>query len=130
MARSYHSPDSAGLLPEDDNSMTTELAVSRRGTSVCNVRSLDSSATWSVPPAPLTRTPPWGSRTVKIVPRPGRLCTVMEPPCASAIHFVIASPRPVPGRSPVRERAGSARQNRSKMCGRSPGAMPIPCPAR
>ena len=62
---------------------------------------------------PLPRSP--GQPHVNTVPRPGRLCTVIDPPCASAIHFVIARPSPVPGRSPVRERAGSARQKRSKM---------------
>ena len=50
----------------------------------------------------------------------------MTPPCASTIHFEIASPRPVPGCSPVRERARSARQKRSNTLGRSPGAIPIP----
>src|SRR5690606_8499871 len=50
-----------------------------------------------------------GRLTVKTVPRPGRLCTVMEPPCASAIHLVIARPNPAPGRAPVRVRAVSTR---------------------
>src|SRR5256886_12363913 len=46
-----------------------------------------------------------------------------------SIHLEMASPNPAPGRSPVRVRAESARQKRSKMCGRSPGAMPIPVSA-
>ena len=50
----------------------------------------------------------------------------MVPPWASAIHLQMARPSPVPERSPVRVRAESARQKRSKMCGRSPGAMPTP----
>jgi hypothetical protein len=43
----------------------------------------------------------------------------MAPPWAWAIHWAIASPRPKPPRSDARERARSARQNRSKMKGRS-----------
>src|SRR5205807_765408 len=66
---------------------------------------------------------------MNVVPRPGRLTTSIRPPCASAIHLQMASPRPAPGRSPVRVRAESARQNRSKMWGRSPGAMPMPVSA-
>ena len=71
----------------------------------------------------------FGNPTVNVVPRPGRLCTSIVPPCASAIHLQIASPRPVPARSLVRVRAVSARQKRSKTCGRSHGAMPMPVSA-
>ncbi len=39
-----------------------------------------------------------GSVTVKVVPSPRRLCTAIDPPCASAIHRQMASPRPAPGR--------------------------------
>src|SRR5438128_10282674 len=58
---------------------------------------------------------PRGNPTVKVVPLPGRLCTSIVPPCASAIHLQMARPSPAPGRSPVRVRAESARQKRSKM---------------
>src|SRR2546426_1532504 len=70
-----------------------------------------------------------GRVTVNMVPRPARLATSICPPCASAIHLQMARPRPAPGRSPVRVRAESARQKRSKMCGRSPSAIPIPVSA-
>src|SRR5438309_10685993 len=72
---------------------------------------------------------PFGSVTVNVVPRPGRLTTSIWPPCASAIHLQIASPSPAPARSPVRVRAVSARQKRSKTCGKSPGAIPTPVSA-
>jgi len=49
--------------------------------------------------------------TVNVVPRPGRLCTSIVPPCASAIHLQMARPSPAPGRSPVRVRAESARRD-------------------
>ena len=61
-----------------------------------------------------------GSTTVKMVPRPGRLCTEIVPPWASATHLVIASPSPVPGCAPTRDRDGSPRQKRSNTFGRSP----------
>ena len=72
---------------------------------------------------------PRGNPTVKVVPLPGRLCTSIVPPCASAIHLQIARPRPVPARSLVRVRAESARQKRSNTCGKSPGAIPMPVSA-
>ena len=47
------------------------------------------------------------------VPRPGRLRTVIVPPCASVSWRAIARPSPLP---PVaRLRDSSARQNRSKI---------------
>src|SRR5712671_3805901 len=72
---------------------------------------------------------PRGNSTVNVVPLPGRLCTSIVPPCASAIHLQIARPSPVPARSLVRVRAESARQKRSKTFGRSPGAIPMPVSA-
>ena len=62
-----------------------------------------------------------GNETVNVDPRCRRDCTVSVPPWACAIHWLIASPSPNPPRSESRERARSARQNRSKMYGRSRG---------
>src|SRR5215207_5447441 len=58
----------------------------------------------SLGPAPSERT---GRDTVKVVPRPITLETPTRPPCASAMLFTIARPRPVPPL--LRERALSTR---------------------
>jgi len=48
-----------------------------------------------------------GNVTEKVLPPPGSLTAVTEPPCASATRFTMASPSPVP---PVaRPRDGSTR---------------------
>src|SRR5262245_41175112 len=39
---------------------------------------------------------PIGSRSRNVVPSPSRLERETVPPCASAIHLVMASPRPLP----------------------------------
>jgi len=65
------------------------------------------------------RHPASGSARRSVVPRPSTLCTVISPPCASAIRRAIARPRPVPSRLLV--------WNGSKTVSRRSGGG---CPAR
>ena len=64
----------------------------------------------------------FGSRMVNMEPRPTSLWTPRWAPCNSAICFAMVRPSPVPPAS--LDRTWSARQNRSKTCGRSSGADP------
>jgi len=68
-----------------------------------------------------------GSRIVKTEPWPTSLCTPRRAPCRSAICLAIVKPSPVPPDS--LDRTLSARQKRSKMCGRSSGEIPAPVSA-
>ena len=63
-----------------------------------------------------------GRRTVKVVPRPNVLSTVISPPCSSTQRFTITRPRPVPGRSPTFRPRWKARKSHS----RSSAGMPMP----
>src|SRR5882762_6111736 len=45
----------------------------------------------------------WGNHTVKVLPAPGALSTVMWPPCSSAKSRAMARPSPVPPRSRLRD---------------------------
>ena len=59
---------------------------------------------------------------------PGRLVTMMQPPCAATTASTMARPRPVlfPASPAARARPVSPRVNRSNSSGSSSGAMPGP----
>ena len=65
--------------------------------------------------------PASGIRASKRAPPSGRLAAAIRPPWRSTIQAAIARPRPVPPLG-----ASSARQKRSKTCGRSSGRIPGP----
>ncbi len=62
-----------------------------------------------------------GIRASKRAPPSGRLAAAIRPPWCSTIQAAMARPRPVPPLG-----ASSARQKRSKTCGRSSGRIPGP----
>lgn len=75
-------------------------------------------------PAPAGAGPVVASVTVKVVPTPTVLSTAIVPWWSVTIWRAMDSPRPLP---PVaRPRAASARQKRSKRCGRSSAGIPFP----